>query len=189
MCKELFRKSTCCIRTSKTLRFAWKCEKGPIGTRPYFAKLFDRCVNHNLSRVGRQTFGHARQTSKVPTVCLWGAPFSNKGPIRTRPYFVFVSWILAGQLRTKIGPYAALMLQVAIRFSIWFRSYCEGRELWKNYSKNDPPPKKMGVQLKVQNKQNRVICSVTGSMSKFRHFELRLLPVCLDVTETNFFNK
>ena len=40
-----------------------------------------------------QTFGRARQTSKVPTACLWGVPFSNKGPIHTRPYFVFVSWI------------------------------------------------------------------------------------------------
>ena len=26
-----------------------------------------------------QTFGRARQTSKVPTACLWGVPFSNKG--------------------------------------------------------------------------------------------------------------
>ena len=40
-----------------------------------------------------QTFGRARQTSKVPTACLWGAPFLNKGPICTRPYLVFVSWI------------------------------------------------------------------------------------------------
>ena len=59
----------------------------------------------------------------------------------------------------------------------------------KKLLKERPKEKKMGVQLKVQTKQNRVICSVTGSMSKFRHFELRLLPVCLDVTEKNFFNK
>ena len=39
-----------------------------------------------------QTFDRVRQTSKVPMTCLWGAPFSNKGPIRTRLYFVFDSW-------------------------------------------------------------------------------------------------
>ena len=38
------------------------------------------------------TFCRARQTSKVPTACFWGAPFLNKRPIRTRSYFVFVSW-------------------------------------------------------------------------------------------------
>ena len=40
-----------------------------------------------------QTFGWARQTSKVPTACVWGAPFLNKGPIYTRVYLFFVSWI------------------------------------------------------------------------------------------------
>ena len=50
---------------------------GPIRTRSYFVKLIDRCVNHKLSRMRTDdTFGRARQTSKVRTACLWGAPFS-----------------------------------------------------------------------------------------------------------------
>ena len=53
-----------------------------------------------------QTFGRARQTSKVPTACLWGARLSNKGPIHTRLYFVFVSWIVQQihETKTKYGP-------------------------------------------------------------------------------------
>ena len=50
---------------------------GPIRTRSYFVKLIDRCVNHKLSRMRTDdTFGRARQSSKVRTACLWGAPFS-----------------------------------------------------------------------------------------------------------------
>ena len=45
---------------------------------PFDCKLI-RLVNH-YSRL------------ETVTTCLWDALFSNKGPIRSRPYFVLVSW-------------------------------------------------------------------------------------------------
>ena len=43
-------------------------------------------LSHILSRV-RWTISDGTNFRPGPTACLSGAPFSNKGPIRTKPYF------------------------------------------------------------------------------------------------------
>ena len=54
------------------------CYSSHVFLSPFDCKLI-RLVNH-YSRL------------ETVTTCLWDALFSNKGPIRSRPYFVLVSW-------------------------------------------------------------------------------------------------
>ena len=60
----------------------------------------------NVSIISWAEYGRRILVGQTFVRCLWGAPFSNKGPIRTRPYFVFVSWIGRPIHDNKIWPSA-----------------------------------------------------------------------------------
>ena len=80
--------------------------------------MIDSSVNHKLSHVRTDdisgTIFRARQTSKVPTACLWGRPFSDKveTSIMTRAFATHIILFFARKTDTVV------LLAPATSFSV-----------------------------------------------------------------------